>query len=143
MSRIAMIAVALLILTPFALAQMNTAVISGVVEDASGGVIPGAGVTAVQLGTQLKFTATTDPAGEYALEQLPLGDYSVTVSAARFQSSVDPRVTLHVGDRLRRNFALAVGEIDQVIIVEDATSRLLKNRPAAARLATDLDFRVV
>jgi hypothetical protein len=124
MSRIAMIAVALLILTPFALAQMNTAVISGVVEDASGGVIPGAGVTAVQLGTQLKFTATTDPAGEYALEQLPLGDYSVTVSAARFQSSVDPRVTLHVGDRLRRNFALAVGEIDQVIIVEDATRPL-------------------
>ena len=45
-NRSAMTAVAMLILSFFAQAQMNTAEISGVVEDASGAVIPGAGVAA-------------------------------------------------------------------------------------------------
>ena len=41
-NRGATLAVALVILCSFAPAQMNTAQISGVVEDASGAVIPGA-----------------------------------------------------------------------------------------------------
>jgi hypothetical protein len=109
---------ALLTFTPAARAQMNTAEISGVVKDASGAVIPGASVTALQLGTQLKFTAATNETGQYVMEQLPLGDYSLTVSAQRFRTAVDARVILHVGDHLRRDFALEVGEIDQVITVE-------------------------
>jgi hypothetical protein len=120
---------ALLILAPLALAQMNTAEISGVVEDASGAVIPGAGVTALQLGTQLKFTATTNQGGQYALDQLPLGDYSLTVSALRFKAAVDPHMILHIGDRVRRDFILAVGDIDQAIIVE-ATTGPLQERSA-------------
>ena len=103
---------------------MNTAEISGVVQDASGAVILGAGVTAVQLGTRLKFTATTDATGRYALEQLPLGDYSLTINAFRFKAAVDEHVLLHVGDHVRKDFMLEVGEIDQAIIVEAATGPL-------------------
>jgi len=111
-------AVALWIFAPLAPAQMNTAEITGVVEDASGAVVPGVSVTAVQLGTQLKFTAATNETGQYALEQLPLGDYSLTVSAPRFKEAVHPHVTLHVGDHAREDFALEVGKIDQVVVVE-------------------------
>ncbi len=125
----AITAVALLILSSFAQAQMNTAEISGVVEDASGAVIPGAGVTAVQLGTQLKFTAATNETGHYALEQLPLGDYSLTVSAARFKEAVDQHVILHVGDHVRVDFALEVGKMDEIIIVEE-TAELLQKQSA-------------
>ena len=124
MNRKAIIACLLMLLAASASSQMNTAAIDGVVEDASGAVIRGASVTAVHLGTQLKFTTATSGAGEYVLEQLPLGDYSLTVSAPRFQSAVDPHVILHVGDRVRKNFALVVGEIDQVIVVEDVASTL-------------------
>jgi len=111
-------ALALSMFAPSARAQMNTAEITGVVEDASGGVIPGVSVTAVQLGTQLKFTAATNATGQYALEQLPLGDYSLTVSAPRFKEAVHPHVILHVGDHAREDFSLEVGKIDQVVIVE-------------------------
>jgi hypothetical protein len=124
LTRSAVYAIALLILASIAKAQMNTAEISGVVQDASGAVILGAGVTAVQLGTRLKFTATTDATGRYALEQLPLGDYSLTINAFRFKAAVDEHVLLHVGDRVRKDFMLEVGEIDQAIIVEAATGPL-------------------
>jgi hypothetical protein len=86
-------------------------------------------VTALQLGTQLKFTATTNQGGQYALDQLPLGDYSLTVSALRFKAAVDPHMILHIGDRVRRDFILAVGDIDQAIIVE-ATTGPLQERSA-------------
>lgn len=103
---------------------MNTADISGLITDASSGAIPGANVVAEQLGTRLRFTATTSSTGQYALEHLPIGDYSLTVSAPRFQSAIDSRVTFHAGDRIRRDFELAVGEINQVLIVEAATTPL-------------------
>ena len=112
---------------PVARAQMNTAEIRGVVMDASGAVIPGASVTAVQIGTQLKFTAMTNETGQYALEQLPLGDYSLTVSAPRFKEAVDPHVILHVGDHFREDFTLEVGKIDEVLLVEAATGRYRSN----------------
>ena len=105
---------------------MNTAQISGVVEDASGAVIPGAAVTAVQLGTQLKFMVSTNDTGQYALEQLQLGNYSLTVSAPRFKEAVDPHVILHVGDHVRVDFSLEVGKIDEIVMVEEAAEPLQK-----------------
>jgi hypothetical protein len=102
----------------FAPAQMNTAEITGSVEDASGAAIRGAIITAVQTGTQLKFTAATNESGQYALIQLPLGDYSLTVEAPRFKQAVDQHVILHVGDRLRKDFSMEVGEIAEIVLVE-------------------------
>ena len=120
----------LLMFAPFAGAQMNTAEIAGAVRDASGAVIPGAGVTAVHLETLLKFTAPTNETGEYVIEHLPLGDYSLTVSAPRFKAAADLHVILHVGDRVRRDFALEVGEMDQVILVEANTGPLQEQSAA-------------
>jgi hypothetical protein len=115
---------ALLIFTSLAAGQMNTAEITGLVEDASGAGISGAAVMAVQKGTQLKFKATTNETGQYALEQLPLGDYSLTVTAPHFKEAVDRRVILHVGDHAREDFTLEVGRIDEVMVVEDSESPL-------------------
>jgi Carboxypeptidase regulatory-like domain len=113
----------LFLFAPWAMAQTNTAGITGVVKDASGGVIPGASVTAIENGKQLKFTAATNETGQYALEQLPLGEYSLSVSAAHFKT-IDSHLTLHAGDRIRQDFALEVGEIDQVVVVGDTTAPL-------------------
>lgn len=106
------------VLTVFAPGQMNTAEIAGVVEDPSGAVIRAAIVTAVQTGTQLKFRATTNESGQYDLMQLPLGEYSLTVSAPAFKETVDQHVVLHVGDRRRQDFTLEVGKIGEVVLVE-------------------------
>ena len=101
-------------------AQMNTAEVSGAVKDQAGGVIPLATVAAVNSATHLKFSAATNGAGEYLLPQLPIGDYALTVTAQGFkQASVN--LQMHVGDRVRRDFTLPVGEQTEVLVVEAGT----------------------
>ena len=54
-------------------AYAQNAQISGAVKDASGGVIPGATVTARNVETGLTRSAVTDSIGEYRLPSLPPG----------------------------------------------------------------------
>src|SRR6266404_4097711 len=50
----------------------STAQIAGTVKDSSGGVLPGADVTATQTETGVKRTVVTDTAGAYTLTNLPI-----------------------------------------------------------------------
>jgi Carboxypeptidase regulatory-like domain len=105
---------------PACFAQMNTAEISGIVRDPASEVIANAALVAINVATQLKFTSSTNGVGEYLLAQLPVGDYSLTVSAPGFKQLVVSNVTVHSGDRLRQDFQLAVGGRTEVLIVESA-----------------------
>ena len=111
----------LLVLGGFAaFGQMNTGELSGSVQDASKGLLPGAMIVAQHLETGQKFTAAANNSGEYLLAQLPVGVYSLTVSAANFKQSVLPRVEIHASGRLRRDFTLEVGNrADVVTVVAD------------------------
>jgi len=72
---------AFLALTVSLSAQVGTeGVILGVVKDASGAVVAGAEVTATNLDTNLKRSATTDSGGNFEIRGLPRGSYSVTAS---------------------------------------------------------------
>jgi hypothetical protein len=82
-------------------AQMNTAEITGVVKDPSGEVIAGAVVVAQNAATRLRFTAVTNNTGEYLLAQLPVGEYSLTVSVQGFKQAVSA-TALHVGEACGR-----------------------------------------
>jgi hypothetical protein len=108
---------ALLLAGSLAFAQMNTGEISGRVQDRSSGVLPGATVTALQMETGQRFTAIANSAGEYLLPQLPIGTYSLTVSATNFKQSTLPKLTIHASDRLRRDFILEVGDAAEVVTV--------------------------
>src|SRR6516162_407341 len=76
-STVVLSALALLILTAPAFAQMNTADIAGIVTDPSGAVVPGATVVSVNVATQAKAASSTNDAGQYVLAELPLGEYSL------------------------------------------------------------------
>jgi len=89
---------------------MNTGEIAGQVKDPSGAAIPGATVVATQTATQQKFNAVTNDVGLFLLPQLPLGEYEVTVTASGFKQAVQQRIALHVGDHVRQDFQLELGE---------------------------------
>ena len=91
---------------------MNTGELSGSVQDASKGLLPGAAILAEHLETGQKFTASANTSGEYLLPQLPVGVYSVTVGAADFKQSILPRVEIHASVRLRRDFTLEVSPLE-------------------------------
>jgi hypothetical protein len=65
----------ILMFSSLAIAQGSTAQINGTVRDDSGGVLPGATVTATQTDTGFTRSVTTDAAGAYTLPNLPLGPY--------------------------------------------------------------------
>src|SRR5216117_2994754 len=102
-------------------AQVTTATIAGVVQDASGAVIPGVSITIKNVETGVTRTATTDEGGRYTVPELTLGDYEVEAQLAGFQTEVRSGITLTVGRSAVVNFALKVGQIsDKVTITEEA-----------------------
>src|SRR5712671_6532471 len=117
-----------LYLTP-AFGQMNTAEIAGQVKDPSGASIAGAAVLATQSATQQKYNAVTNEAGLFLLPQLSLGEYTLTVTAQGFKQTVQEHVALHVGDHMRQDFQLELGEQSQTITVE-GTAGLLQVQSA-------------
>jgi hypothetical protein len=77
----------LLVLLTSALAaaqQGSTAQISGTVKDTSGGVIPGADISATQIETGFKRTVVSDSTGAFTLANLPIGPYRVDCSLQGF-----------------------------------------------------------
>ena len=64
LARIALL-VGVLVLPGMAGAQTITGTITGIVKDASGGVLPGATITMTQVQTDRKETATSDLQGRY------------------------------------------------------------------------------
>src|SRR5437773_6751709 len=102
-------------------AQVSTATIAGVVQDASGAVIPGVSITAKNVETGVTRTATTDEGGRYTIPELTLGDYEMEAQLPGFQTEVRSGITLSVGRSAVVNFALKVGQVsDKVTITEEA-----------------------
>src|ERR1700761_2556012 len=76
--------------------QSTTASMLGMVRDASGAGVPNAEVFAVDVQTSLERTTRADPTGAYLLTNLPIGLYSLTVTASGFNKFVQTGITLNV-----------------------------------------------
>src|SRR5947199_906362 len=102
-------------------AQVTTATIAGVVQDASGAVIPGVSITIKNVETGVTRTATSDGGGRYTVPELTLGDYEVEAQLAGFQTEVRSGITATRGPMGGVDFALKVGQLsDKVTITEEA-----------------------
>ena len=97
---------------------MNTAEVAGSVRDALGGAIPGATVVAEQPQTGQKFAAATNNSGQYLFAQLPIGVYSLKVNATDFKQSVLQGIEVHVGDSLRFDFTVQIGDKNETVTIE-------------------------
>ncbi len=95
-----------------------TATVQGKVFDTSGAVIPGAVVTAVNAATQVSRSATSNAAGDYQINLLPVGEYTVTTEKAGFKKSAK-KLTLAVGAIANLDFGLEVGAVDLQVTVQD------------------------
>jgi len=75
-------------------AQEITAAIVGTVTDPSGAPISGASVIATDTERGTVWSTKTNDAGAYNLPRVPVGNYTVKVSAPGFQTAVHPPFTL-------------------------------------------------
>jgi hypothetical protein len=107
-----------------AFGQMNTGELGGTVRDASGGFVSSATVVAEQTVTGLKYTSVANSSGEFLFGQLPIGAYKVSATAQGFKQSVLSNVEVHIGDQLRHDFTLEVGDQAEVVIVEASSGEV-------------------
>src|SRR6266487_3634744 len=98
------------------------ATISGVVKDASGAVLPGVTVTAASPALIEKTrTAVTDGTGQYAIENLRPGLYSVNFTLVGFSAVQRDEVQLSGSFTARINADMRVGGIEETIKVTGET----------------------
>ena len=102
-------------------AQQITGNIRGTVTDPSGAVIRGAAVTARQAETGLSRATATDRDGNYVLLELPVGHYSLQVSAKGFREYLQDGIKLNVNETASVAAHLVVGsEKAQILVSADA-----------------------
>src|SRR5215471_1570003 len=80
-----------------ATAQTFRGSISGSVVDPTGATMANAAVQAVNTATGLRRDTVSSSAGEFAFQDLPLGDYAVTASHPGFEPLKVDKVTVEVG----------------------------------------------
>jgi len=112
-----------LMMACLALAQSAAAQsIAGVVRDASGGVLPGATVEAASPALIEKVrTVVTDSTGQYRLESLVPGTYTVTYTLPGFTTVQREGVQLQTGVTVTLNADMRVGGVQETITVTGET----------------------
>jgi len=106
--------------TRTAYAQEVTASIVGTVTDPSGAPIKSAAVTATDTQRGTTWTAQTNDTGAYNLPRLPIGSYTVKVSASGFDTAVKPPFTLVLNQTARIDVQMKVGQVNETVEVTGA-----------------------
>lgn len=103
--------------SPFASAQVSTATAFGDVTDSTGAEIPGATLVFTQTQTNFTRTTTTNGQGQYRAPFLPVGPYTVRVSAKGFQEVLRSGIVLTVTQQAALSFTLKPGGESTVVQV--------------------------
>src|ERR1700722_6004214 len=119
MRRVFLLALFLLgcLVVPVAPAQQTLGTLSGTVTDPTGATVANSTITLVDDQTAATRTATSNAAGNYTFQALPIGTYTLTISAAGFNTE----------------------KVTSVLVQADRTSSLvIKMKPGAVSTSIDV-----
>jgi len=118
------------------MAQTFRGTILGTVTDASGALVSGAAVKVRNVGTGQERSTTTSADGSYAIPELPIGTYVVSISQSGFQTSVANNVEVSVAGERRVDAQLKTGDV--AVKVEVAGDLLPQVETTSAELGGTL-----
>jgi Carboxypeptidase regulatory-like domain len=96
---------------------VNNAQIHGVVNDSTGAAVSGANVKATKSDTGVAQSTVSGADGSFVLPGLPVGGYSLEVTAAAFSKYVQTGIVLEVGQNVQVNVGLTVGSVTEEVHV--------------------------
>jgi hypothetical protein len=102
--------------------------INGTVTDPSGAAVAGAMVTVTDTATNIAHNSVATGDGEFSFQDLPLGTYTVAVTASGFQTTTVSNVVVSAGNVFTVPVQLAVGqqatavEVSAVAVSVDTTT---------------------
>ena len=126
----------LLLLCVLAIAQADTAGISGRIEGPLGAVLVGARVRVTNLDTGVQTTTLTNESGVYVFANLRPGPYRMVVDKEGYRQIVLRDLVLNVQDALGRNFTMEVGSVIQSVTVT-ALGEELNISPTVSTVVND------
>ena len=121
MPRVSLLVVCLLFsLNPAPAQDAATGAIHGVVVDPTGGRIAQATIAVVNTATGLRYSATSDPEGRFAIDLLPPGDYSARAVAQGMSPQITPQLHVDVGAAAELEFHLTIAGTQETVTVSGA-----------------------
>lgn len=90
-------------------AQVETGRLVGRVTDEQGAVVARASVKATNINTNIAQEAATNTTGEFVITPVAAGIYTLSVSAAGFQTATTASIEVQVGQIVREDLVLKVG----------------------------------
>ena len=115
--------------------------ISGTVTDQTGGVIPGAKLTLVNLDLATSYKVTADAQGFYSFPTLPVGRYELTIEATGFKTQKKTGLTVDADAAIRVDAKLEVGNKTETVTVTASAAQarvklfaLRSNRRGSSRI---------
>jgi len=136
----AVLLLGILVFPRAASAQVLYGSLTGKVTDQSGAALPNATVEAVNTGTGVTQTATTDAAGDYRFNALQPGTYKLSISASGFATGVFKRVDVGANVVRRVDTHLEVATQKQTLTVTSEAPLLQTDK---ADVHSDLTGREV
>src|SRR5260370_28454817 len=120
-------------------AQSTNASVTGYITDPTKAVIVGAKVIVINVGTNIRYEATTNSVGSYDVTNLPPGPYRIEVEKSGFKTVVKSDVILHVQDTAAINFEMALGSASEIVTVT-AVGLVIHTTDAAVCPGVDRHF---
>src|SRR5882757_7808682 len=109
----------------------------GHITDVQGAGVPHALVKATNVGTNIVQTAITDSSGDFVITPVSAGVYSLNVTAAGFQTINASNIEVQVGQIVREDLALKVGEATTTIEVYTDTPLLSTDTATLGTVVTN------
>ncbi len=101
--------------------QYTAQEINGFVRDSTGAVVPSVNVSVINTATGQVRSTTSNETGFYAVTNLPIGSYTVSVEAAGFKKFVKTNVEVTLQATVSVDVALEIGQVtDSVTVAADA-----------------------
>lgn len=129
----AVLTIAMFVITASAEAQTFRGGISGRVVDDSGGVLPGVTITATNVGTGLVRTTVSSSTGVFTFPDLPLGSYTVEAAIEGFQPQ-RATVEVSVSKTSTADFKMGLSQLTEVVNVSAAAVTLDMQSTALANV---------
>ena len=106
------------------LRAQSTGTIRGTVADSSGAAIPNASIAATETNTGNKRVATSNESGIFVFPDLPIGSYSLKITASGFATQNRPALQLLTGQTIDLPISMSVGSQTQEITVTSEAAQI-------------------
>jgi len=101
-----------------------TGMISGLIADQSGAIIPGVTVVATNEETGVQSTSASDDKGLYSFPALAVGTYDLTVRRTGFRDFVEKNIRIDANSAIRIDIKLELGAVTDTITVDSEALRI-------------------